>query len=273
MFCCPGLRFLACSIAFSAISFADQREQFESKVRPILAKNCFACHRQSAMGGLRLDSREAVLKGGNSGPAIVPGKPQDSLLMKVVDHTHERLKMPPTGKMAAEEIATLKDWIAEGAFWPTEAPVQPTAKAAEYVITPEQRAFWSFQPVKRPAIPQVNSAASTAIDKLIVARLESEGLKPAPRADKRTLIRRATIDLTGLPPTPDEVDAFLKDSSPDAFAKVIDRLLASPRYGERWARYWLDIARYADDSFLSTEDKPYPNSYAISQLGDSRLQQ
>jgi hypothetical protein len=260
MSCPMGLRVLIGLAAVSAISSADPREQFESKVRPLLAKNCFACHRQTAMGGLRLDSREAFLKGGNSGPAVIAGKPEESLLMKAVDQTHERLKMPPSGKMKAEEIASIREWIAEGAYWPTEAPTQ-TAKSSEYVITPEQRSFWSFQPVKRPLVPEVKSSTASPIDNFIVAKLEAQGLQSAPRADKRTLIRRATIDLTGLPPAPEEVDAFLKDESPDAFAKVVDRLLASPRYGERWARYWLDIARYADDSFLSTEDKPYPNSW------------
>ena len=261
MFFRLGLRVLLGLVAVSAISSADSREQFESKVRPLLAKNCFACHRQSAMGGLRLDSRAAILKGGNNGPALTPGKPDDSLLMKVVDQTHDRLKMPPSGKLSAEDIEIIREWIASGAYWPEEAPTQVAAKSSEYVITPEQKAFWSFRPVKRPEVPRVKAAVANPIDAFILARLEAEGLKPAPRADKRTLIRRATIDLTGLPPTPEEVEAFQKDESPDAFAKVVDRLLASPRYGERWARYWLDVARYADDSFLSTEDKPYPNSW------------
>jgi mono/diheme cytochrome c family protein len=238
-------------------SAADPREQFENKVRPVLAANCFACHRQTAMGGLRLDSREWILKGGANGPALIPGKPGESLLIKVTEQTHDRLKMPPGGKLKPEEIAALRDWITEGAYWPEEKSLPP-ATASEYVITPEQRAFWSFQPVKRPKVTQ---AASNPIDAFVLARLDAEGLKPAPRAGKRTLIRRATIDLTGLPPSPEEVDAFLKDESPEAFAKVIDRLLASPGYGERWARHWLDVAGYADDSFLSTVDKAYPNSW------------
>ena len=245
-------------LAFSAIVLADPREQFETSVRPILAKNCYSCHRQTSLGGLRLDARASILKGGNSGPAIVPGKPEESLLVKVIEHTHDRLKMPPGGKLSPEEIAAIRGWIEAGAFWPEEAPTQ-AAKSQEYVITPEQRAFWSFQPVKRPTVPDMG--AKQPIDAFILARLEKEGLKPAPRADKRTLIRRATLDLTGLPPTPEQVQSFLKDESPEAFAKVVDRLLASPQYGERWARYWLDVARYADDSFLSTEDKPYPNSW------------
>ncbi len=254
-----GYRLAISFILLAVSALADPREQFETKVRPVLANNCFACHRQSAMGGLRLDSHDSIVKGGASGPALIPGKPDESLLIQVTEQTHERLKMPPGGKLKPDEIAALRAWIKDGAYWPPEEPTQ-AKKSSEYVITPEQRAFWSFQPVKHPAIPEV-AGASNPIDAFILARLEKEGLKPSPRADKRTLIRRATIDLTGLPPSPEEVDAFLKDESPDAFAKVIDRLLASPRYGERWARYWLDVARYADDSFLSTEDKAYPNSW------------
>lgn len=257
-----GLRVLVALATFSAFVFADPREDFETKVRPVLAKNCYACHRDTAMGGLRLDSRAAILKGGSSGAAAVPGKADESLLVKVIEHTHDRLRMPPSGKMKPEEIASIRNWVEAGAYWPEEAPTQTAAPASkEYVITPEHRAFWSFQPVKGPTPPAVQAKVKNPIDAFILSRLEAEGLKPAPPADPRTLIRRATLDLTGLPPAPEEVDAFLNDKSPDAFAKVIDRLLDSPRYGERWARYWLDVARYADDSFLSTEDRPYPNSW------------
>ena len=173
--------------------------------------------------------------------------------------------MPPTGKLPDADIATLTEWIAQGAFWPEEAGA-PAAKpnTGEYQITAEQRAFWSFQPVKSPPLPKVaNSAwARTPIDQFILAALEGKGIQPSPAADKRTLIRRATFDLIGLPPTPEQVAAFLKDESPDAFAKVVDRLLASPQYGERWGRHWLDVARYSDDSLASTAGAArYPNSY------------
>jgi hypothetical protein len=245
------VRLLATSLLFvTAAVAADSAHDFEMKVRPLLAKQCWNCHRQSAMGGLRLDSREAMLKGGKSGTALVPGKAADSLLIAAVTHSHDRLKMPPSGKLSEAEIATLRSWIDAGANWPETAKVQDSGAK----ITPEQRAFWSFQPVKPPA-------PGSSIDGFVRARLEREGLKQVRRADKRTLIRRATIDLIGLPPTKDEVDAFLKDDSTDAFAKVVDRLLASPQYGERWARYWLDVARYADDSFNSTMEAPYPNSW------------
>jgi hypothetical protein len=235
-------------------------EFFESRVRPVLSKNCFACHTGSKLGGLQLDTREHLLKGGNSGPAVVPGQPEKSLLILAVQRTHERIKMPPAGKLSDEEIAGLTAWVKMGAVWPSESVA---AKPAGYVITPEQRAFWSFQPVRKPAVPVVRDTrwAQTTIDRFILAKLESEGLKPVRRADRRALIRRVTLDLIGLPPAPGEVDAFVADRSPDAWTKVVDRLLASPHYGERWARHWLDLARYADGKLGASKDKPYPNAY------------
>ena len=259
----PGLLCMAslsvgCLCAAQA---ANPGEFFELHVRPVLAKNCYPCHTDSRMGGLRLDSREQVLKGGNSGPAMIPGDAANSLFIQAVSHTHPRLKMPPGGKLKDEEIANLKAWVNAGAVWPDTGPA--LAPKPEYRITPEQRAFWAFQPVRNPALPEVRNAAWTKgpIDRFILAGLEARGLAPAPAADKRTLIRRATFDLIGLPPTPDEVDAFLKDRAPDAFAKVVDRLLASPHYGERWGRYWLDVARYSDDKLNSERDEPYPNAF------------
>jgi len=224
---------------------------FETRVRPVLVKNCFACHTGATiMGGLRLDAREHLLKGGNSGPAILPGDPEGSLLIQAVSHTHERLKMPMGGgKLSEEEIVSLKSWVKEGAVWPVaEGMNKPSTLGGRYVIRPEQRQFWAFQPVRKPPIPAVKDESwpKTAVDRFILAKLEQEGLRPASAADKRALIRRATFDLVGLPPTPEEIDAFLKDTSANAFATVVDRLLASPHYGERWGRYWLDLARYAD---------------------------
>lgn len=240
--------FAVVGTAFAADAPADF---FEMRVRPVLAKNCYSCHTNSALGGLRLDSREAMVQGGKSGPAIVPGDAAQSLLVQAVSQTHERLKMPPAAKLADREIDDLKNWIVGGAIWP-QSPVAP-AKSG-YTITPEQRAFWSFQPVKKPS-------PGASIDGIILAALAAKNLKQVARADKRTLIRRATLDLTGLPPAPEDVDAFLADRSPNAFAKVVDRLLASPRYGERWGRYWLDVARYSDDRLNSTQDSPYENSF------------
>ncbi len=233
---------------------AEPGEFFETKIRPVLAKNCYACHRDAALGGLRLDSREALLKGGKSGTAIVAAHPEESLLMKAIQQTDEKIKkMPPTGKLSDAEIADLSTWITQGAVWPASTVAQKTGKG----ITPEQRAFWSFQPVRPPEVPE----GVQAIDHLVQARLAKDGLQQGPRADKRTLIRRASIDLTGLPPTPEDVDAFLADQSSDAYAKLIDRLLASPRYGERWGRVWLDVARYSDDKLNSTKEEPYEDSF------------
>ena len=226
-------------------------------VRPVLARNCFSCHTNSKLGGLDLSTRETLLKGGKSGPAVVPGDPSQSLLMKAVRFEDSKLKMPMGGgKLKTEEIAAIETWIKDGAAWP-DAP-KPSAKG--YVVTPEQKAFWSFQPVRKLAPPAVKNAR-TNIDRFILAKLEEKKLKSAPRASRTTLLRRATFDLTGLPPTPEEMDAFLNDKSSNAFENVIDRLLASPRYGERWGRKWLDVARYSDDKLNSTMDEPAKNAF------------
>ena len=164
--------------------------------------------------------------------------------------------MPPAGKLKDEEIAALEAWVKAGAVWP--ANLKPVT-TAPYLISEAQRGFWAFRPIAHSAVPA--GKAKNEIDRFLQARLETEGLKSARPADKRTLIRRATLDLTGLPPTPEEVAAFEADRSPNAFATVVDRLLASPHYGERWGRYWLDIARYSDDQLNSTQDEPYPNAF------------
>ena len=232
------------------------------RIRPVLAKNCYTCHTTAKLGGLQLTSRENILKGGNSGPAILPGKPEESLLIQAVSQINERLKMPPQGKLKEEEIEDLKIWVRAGAVW-SESKAIAAPSVNGYVITPEQRAFWSFQPVRKPAVPAVKEKAwvRSPVDAFILARLERENLKPVHPAGKRALIRRASFDLIGLPPTPEDVDDFLRDTSPDAFRKVVDRLLASPHYGERWGRYWLDVARYSDDRLNSTNDDPYPNAF------------
>ena len=256
--------------AWAAILFAalplclwseDSNEFFEMRVRPILAKNCFACHTSTALGNLKIVSAESLRKGGNSGPAIVPGKPEESLLFQAVSHTHPKLKMPPQGKLSTEEIATLRHWISDGAVWPESKSAIP--KETGYRITAEQRQFWSFQPVRKPAIPSPRdrSWVKKPIDAFVMARLEKEGMRPAPAASKRVLLRRAYLDLIGIPPTPEEVDAFERDKSDNAFAKAVDRLLASPQYGERWGRHWLDVARYTDDKLNIVADEPYANSF------------
>ena len=230
---------------------------FEKRVRPLLSSNCYACHTNLETGGLRLDSRESILQGGGRGPAIVPGRPEESLLIKAISYTHEDLKMPPPGQLADEEIATLTAWVKMGAPWGVEADAREDKQAAS-----ADESFWAFQTPTDPPIPGVRDLewVKSPLDAFILARLEAKGLTPAPAADKRTLIRRATFDLTGLPATPEEIQAFLSDESPDAFARVVDRLLASPRYGERWGRHWLDVARYADSNGLD-ENLVYQNAY------------
>ena len=261
---------------------AGSPEYFEANVRPVLAANCYDCHADEKMGGLRLDSREGLLAGGRSGPAIVPGDPEKSLLIQAVRQTRDTLKMPKGGRLKPAEIDALTEWVKAGAPWPTAAAGStitvnaPAASAGKpsstsspaYVIKPEQRAFWSFQPIHASPAPAVSHTSwpKTEIDRYVLAHLERAGLAPVRAAAKRTLIRRATLDLIGLPPTADEIDAFEKDEAPDAFARVVDRLLASPRYGESWGRLWLDVARYGEDDYRSLDPKqrgynPYPNAY------------
>jgi hypothetical protein len=225
-------------------------EFFENKVRPLLVKRCYQCHGQGKVkGGLALTSREEVLEGGDSGPAAVVGRPDKSLLIRAVRY-QESPRMPPHGKLPDQEIALLTRWVQMGLPWPKGGSQRsaPTIKGGTFRITDAQKHFWSFQPVKPVPGPAVQDASwpRTDIDRFILAALERQGIPPAKAADKRTLLRRATFDLTGLPPTPEETEAFLGDHSPAAFGKVVDRLLASPRYGERWGRHWLDVVRYAD---------------------------
>jgi hypothetical protein len=252
---------------------AQSAEFFETRVRPVLVANCEECHTDEEKGGLRVDSRDALLKGGESGPAIVPGKPDESLLINAVRHAQGAPIMPKgRAQLKGDDIEALAAWVRGGATWPAGSGVAPAAAApvASHAptFTAEQRAFWSFQPIHASAAPSVRDAGwpKGDIDRFILARLEHEGLHPVAPADKLTLIRRATLDLTGLPPSPEEIDAFVRDRSPDAFAKVVDRLLASPRYGETWGRMWLDVARYGEDDYRSLDPKgrglnPYPNAY------------
>jgi hypothetical protein len=238
---------------------SEPADFFETRVRPILAKNCYACHTDAKMGGLQLDTREHALKGGKSGAVIVPGDPAKSRLALAVSYNDAKLKMPPSGKLPDADVEALSTWIKDGAVWPDTSKVLPT----QYIITKEQRAYWAYQPVANPQPPTPRTAkwAQSEIDRFILAKLEAKNLKPAPAADRRTLIRRAYFDLIGLPPSIEEVNAFVADRSPDAFAKIVDHLLSSPQYGERWGRYWLDIARYSDDKLNPTQDEPYPNAF------------
>jgi mono/diheme cytochrome c family protein len=243
-------------VSAAAASSSVGEDFFETKIRPIFANVCSNCHGDLATSGLRVDSRESLLKGGSRGPAIAPNDPDKSLMIQAVRQTGE-LKMPKGGKLAPEEVQSLVEWVKMGAPWPQSKQMLATASGSQFKISPEQRSFWSFQPIKMPATPTVKNAhwAKTAIDRFVLAKLESEGIQPAPAADRRTLIRRASFDLIGLPPTPAEIEAFEKDKSPQAFEKVVDRLLASPRYGERWGRHWLDVARYAEDDVRGLDPK------------------
>jgi hypothetical protein len=255
---------LVCDIAVSPALAGppDGAAFFEKKVRPVLAEKCVSCHGpEKQKGGLRLDSRAAVVKGGDRGPAVVAGKPGESLLLRALAHDGE-LKMPPRTKLPDAEIAAFKEWVRLGAPWPDAAATTPPAKAVERAFTPEEKAFWAFQPVKRPPIPRSRDAKGSGhpIDAFLLAKLRDSGLSLAPPADRVTLIRRVTFDLTGLPPTPQEVDAFLADDSPDAYEKLVDRLLASPAYGEKWGRRWLDVARYADSNGMD-ENLAHANAW------------
>jgi mono/diheme cytochrome c family protein len=245
----------------------QQAEFFEKRVRPVLFNSCFSCHGEKLQqGGVRLDSLAHMLKGKSGVPFLIPGEPERSPLIEVIRYTG-KVKMPPQGKLKPEEIEALETWVKMGAPWPGAKVSEEAKRAAlsgEYVISDQQRKFWSFQPVKRPVLPKVQNQAwvRSPMDAFILARLEKRKIEPSPRADRRALIRRAYIDLTGLPPTMEEVQAFYADRSPDAFAKVVDRLLASPRFGERWARYWLDVARYSDTKgYVFTEDPNFHHAY------------
>jgi hypothetical protein len=248
-----ALRMLAAPGDVTAAPTGEDGEAFfEREIRPILVERCYECHSEQAgklRGGLGLDRREAWQKGGDRGPAIEPGQPEVSLVIQAVRHDDETLKMPPKGKLPDREIASLTRWVALGAPDPrTGAAPPPKAR----VDVEQGRRFWAFRPPADPTVPEVRDASwpRGTLDRFVLAALEQKGLRPAPPADKVGLLRRATFDLTGLPPTPEEVAAFLADDAPDAFARVVDRLLASPRYGERWGRHWLDVARYADSNGL-----------------------
>ncbi|MCA8986273.1 MAG: PSD1 domain-containing protein [Planctomycetaceae bacterium] len=244
-----------CCISLSASADDAGDNLFEKRIRPILVKHCYDCHSGvNAEGGLLLDTQSGWQKGGEHGPAIIPGKPADSLLIKAVRYSDINLAMPPKdagGKLSEEEIAALEEWVRSGAPDPRVAELKLGGMNAR-----DAKTWWAFQPLPKPE----KSPSSVQIDTFINQKLADHSLTPASPADRRTLIRRATYDLIGLPPTPDEVDAFLADSSPNAFAKVVDRLLESPQYGVHWGRHWLDVVRYADTAGENT-DRPLPHAW------------
>lgn len=262
--CCAVL--LACT--FLSLVAADERGKlpppaaaadFQKDIRPLLEAKCLSCHSASReKGALRLDAQEQLLKGGNSGAVVVKGKSNESRLIHLVAGLDAELRMPPKGDaLTANEVSLLRAWVDKGAEWPKDL-----------VLTfkdPTKAAHWSFQPIKRPMLPALGHRLTTIgnpLDAFILQRLQREGLTPSPEADRATLIRRLSLDLRGLPPTPDEVAAFASDASPNAYEHLVDRLLASPHYGERWGRHWLDAARYADsDGFEKDTGRPFAWRY------------
>ncbi|WP_425615229.1 PSD1 and planctomycete cytochrome C domain-containing protein [Anatilimnocola sp. NA78] len=247
---------------------AKDAEFFELQIRPLLVSHCIDCHgdrKQEAK--LRLDSREALLAGGDSGPAIVPGDPDKSLLIAAVHYKADAAQMPPKGKMDDEKIDKLTRWVKTGAIWPVALKSMRSEVAAGdksgMKIRPQDREFWSFRPVVLPALPAVKNEAATktSIDRFILAQLESQTISLAQPAEKRQLIRRVTFDLTGLPPTPTEVATFLSDESPDAYEQLVDRLLTSPAFGERTGRLWLDVARFGEDQAHTFAARKYPQGF------------
>ncbi len=247
---------------------------FEAKVRPLLLQRCIGCHgEEQQKGSLRLDSLSAVLKGGDSGPAVVPGKPDESLLVEAI--RYESFEMPPSEQLAATDLATLVRWVEIGAPWP-DGNGAVLRRTDSDKITAEDRAWWAFQPLQESSPPEVgqHNWVRNDIDRFVLARLQSQGLTPAAEADRRVLIRRLYFDLIGLPPTPAEVQAFLADESPQAYEHLVEKLLESPQYGERWARHWLDLVRYADsDGYRIDHYRPHVwryRDYVIRAFNDDK---
>ena len=246
-----------------AAALAVRSAEFEAQVRPVFARSCVGCHGpQKQKSGLRLDRRADALKGGDSGPAIIPGVPDRSpLLARVAAHDPAE-RMPPTGApLSKAEVAAVRRWVAGGAVWPADAG-------------PRTAEHWAFRPVVRPEVPSTKYPARNPIDGFVLAELRKKGISPSPEADRRTLIRRLTFDLHGLPPTPEAVEAFATDPSPDAYDKLVDRLLAAPQYGERWARHWLDVVRFAESQgFEMNQPRPtaWPyRDWVIKSLNDDK---
>jgi mono/diheme cytochrome c family protein len=291
----PLILSLSLLLALAGRSTAQDSEDakfFESRVRPLLLESCGKCHgAEKHRGGLRLDSRAGLLRGGDNGPAILPGKPDESLLIKAV--RYEGPEMPPKKRLKPDDVVALVRWVRTGAVWPGSENVRPAPPAGEGLrVSDDDRRFWAFRPLQRPPVPTVRNRAlvRNPIDAFVLRRLEEKGLDPSGLASPRELCRRITFDLHGLPPTPEEVTAFVTDARPDAAERLVDRLLASPRYGERWGRHWLDLVRFAqtngyeedDEKPLSwryrdyvirafNEDKPY-DRFVHEQLAGDELE-
>jgi hypothetical protein len=250
----------------------DAVDFFESKVRPILVEHCYKCHSaqaKSPKGGLRLDSLAGMKKGGDTGPAVVPGDADASLLVQAIRYKDEQTRMPPKGKLPDAAIAAVERWVRSGAVMPhgpEPAAAGTAVKTTADIDFQAARSHWAYRPIRRPAVPPTLNAGwpRDPVDSFVLAKLEASGLTPAPPADRRTWLRRVYFDLVGLPPTAREIADFESDTTPDADARVVDRLLASPRYGERWGRHWLDVARYAntkDGVLMYGDDRIRPFAY------------
>ncbi|MFM7539761.1 MAG: PSD1 and planctomycete cytochrome C domain-containing protein [Planctomycetota bacterium] len=234
---------------------------FENRIRPVLTEHCGKCHGvgdgAKVKGGLRLDSRKSVLAGGDNGPAIVPGDPAKSRLVAAVEYLNADLQMPPKGKLPAKAISDIREWVAGGAPWPVDSGDNRPKKEETFDIASRKSRHWAWNPLLEPAIP---GGSGTSIDRLLEKGRAESGIKAAPKADRRTLLRRLSFDLTGMPPTPAEAEAFASDKAPDALEKQVDRLLSSPRFAEHWARHWLDLVRYAETRGHEF-DFPIPNAW------------
>ncbi|MHC4876552.1 MAG: PSD1 and planctomycete cytochrome C domain-containing protein [Planctomycetota bacterium] len=255
------LSLLLSGIGAGSAQADDNEHFFETRIRPVLISKCFKCHGGDKVSSeLRVDSREALLKGGEYGePSIVPGKPEESLLIDAIDPQNEDIVMPPDEELPGSVIEDFRTWIRNGAVWPKS----PGSGAIDPSFVAE--GHWAFRPIERPAVPDVRNRvwAQNEVDQFILAQQEAAGLTPSRRASRETLIRRVSFDLLGLPPTYEEVQAFVADDAPDAWPRLVDRYLSSPQYGERWGRHWLDVARYADTKgYVFTADRSYPFAYA-----------
>jgi hypothetical protein len=254
----------------------EQAALFDKQVRPILQQHCFKCHGGGKVrGGLRLTSRENVLNGGDSGPAVALDKPETSRLLQAINY-RDGLEMPPDGKLPQAKIDVLTRWVKAGVPWTPSAKTAETAKPKGGEVTAEARNYWAYRPVHRPDVPTVKDVkwVRNPIDAFILAKLEAAGLTPAPPAERVALVRRVYYDLLGLPPTPEQVDAFVNDRSPNAYEQLIDRLLDSPHYGEKWGRHWLDVVRYAETNGYE-RDGPKPHAwryrdYVIKSFNDDK---
>ncbi|MFM1920636.1 MAG: hypothetical protein RLZZ303_2270, partial [Candidatus Hydrogenedentota bacterium] len=239
-------------------------EFFEREVRPVLAEHCYSCHGpEKQKAGLRVDHLSFLLTGGESGPSIIPGDATASRIAEAMAYTNVDLQMPPKGKLSDEQIKAVQTWIEQGAHWPDEpVPTEGVEAAETFDVEKRRDEHWAWQPIQSPVPPAVSNTAWPRhdIDRFVLARLEAAGYEPAPEADPATLIRRLSFALTGLPPTPEAVSRFLADERPDAYERLVDELLASPDFGERWGRHWLDITRYAE-TYGHEQDYPVEHAW------------